>query len=148
MSRSNPNPETSPNPAKYWLEWSGKNGKFTYYDKVKETKIEVPLPVTFLLLDELSTVKGWHDSSSSGIYSNEVRNTNQTPLTVKAFKGGEIAAGLYKDIKDKITNAGGHYTRNLYVAVKIDGVMQLGSIMLKGAALYAWFEFSKVNKAH
>jgi len=148
MSRSNRTSENeNPNPCKLWLEWSAKEGKFTYYDKSNEMRRDMELPITFMLLDELSCIKGWHDLSGSGIYSNEVRSTGRENLVVKAFKGGEIANGLYADIKNKVVAAGGKYNKNLYVAVKIEGQLQLASIMLKGAALGEWMEWSKENRA-
>jgi hypothetical protein len=38
-------------------------------------------------------VRGWHDASNSGIYSNEVKDTRADVLLVKAFKGGTLAEG-------------------------------------------------------
>ena len=98
MSRSNPQEHLS-NPAVRWFEWNGEKGVIRFYDKDAKTNVDVPLPFTFLLLDQLATVRGWHDASASGIYANEVRDTTKDTLVVKSFKGGTIAEGLYKDIK-------------------------------------------------
>ena len=76
MSRSNPNTGSS-NPSTRWHEWAGDKGILKYYDKAQAATVEVPLPFTFILLDETATVKGWHDASESGIYANEVRDTRQ-----------------------------------------------------------------------
>ena len=105
--------------------------------------MDVTLPFTFIVLDELSTIKGWHDASDSGISSNEVRNMRLDPLVVKSFKGGELANGLYSDIKDRVAAVGGHYVTNIYVAAKIEGTLKLASFQLGGAALSSWFEFRK-----
>lgn len=142
MSRSNP-VETKRNPAVRWYQWSGKNGTVSYCDKEKKQTIETTLPFGFILLDELSTIKGWHDASDSGISSNEVRNMRLDPLAVRSLKGGELANGLYADIKDRITAVGGHYVTNLYIAAKIDGTLKLASLQLGGSALSSWFEFRK-----
>ena len=144
MSRSNP-VETKRNPAARWYQWSAKNGNVSYYDKDKKQSVDVTLPFGFILLDELSTIKGWHDASDSGISSNEVRNMRLDPLVVKSFKGGELANGLYSDIKDRIAAIGGHYVTNLYIASKIDGQLKLASLQLGGAALSSWFEFRKAS---
>jgi hypothetical protein len=146
VSRSNPSEHLS-NPATRWFEWNGEKGEVTYYDKDAKKDVAVSLPFTFILLDELASVRGWHDPSNSGIYSNEVRDTTQEVMVVKSFKGGTIAEGLYKAIKDRVNNAGGSYTANLYIAFKGDGDYQIGSMRVKGAALRAWMEFRKAHRA-
>lgn len=147
MSRSNPT-DNSPNPSTRWFEWNGEAGTIRYYDKDKKKNIDVALPFTFLLLDELGSVRGWHESSQSGIYANEVRDTRQDVLVVKAFKGGTLATGLYKDIKDRVNTAGGGFVSNCYIAFKSNGHgLVLGSVRFKGAALGAWMEFRKANRA-
>lgn len=144
MSRSN-NIELV-NPSVRWMEWNGEQGKFHYYDKEKKQKVDVEGNITFLLLDQLACVKGWNDASDSGIYSNEVRDLTKEPLAVKSFKGGPIASGFYKDIKDKVAANGGHFTGSIYVAVKIDGELKIANIQLKGASLNAWIEFRNKYK--
>lgn len=146
MSRSNPH-EGSPNPAVRWFEWSGSRGIVRYYDKDKKENIDAGEAFTFMLLDQLGKVGGWHDASDSGIYSNEVKDIRQELLVVKSFKGGVLAEGLYKDIKDRVNAQGGHYVANLYIAFKLDGVLKIGSLRFKGAALSAWMEFVKANRA-
>lgn len=144
MSRSNPN-EGVRNPATRWFTWAGggDQGYVEWYDKdTKENRMTSP-PFTFLLLDELSTVKGWHEASESSIYANEVRDLRQETLVVKSFKGGELASGLYADIRDKIVAKGGHYHASVYIAYKDGEVLRLGNLGLKGAALSAWMEFKK-----
>lgn len=149
MARSNPN-EGSPNPAKRWFNWQGSDGNLSYYDKEEQKNIEVALPFEFILLDRLAVVKGWHDASESGITSNEVRRIQDEPFTVRAFKMKEvIARGLYSDIKDKVKSQGGKFNTNLYIAFTDDsGSLAIGSLMLHGAAMSAWFEFenNKENK--
>lgn len=147
MSRSNQT-ETV-NPCTRWFEWDGDKGQVRYYDKALEKKVELGTKFKFLFLDQLSSVKGWHDASESGIYSNEVRSTNEDIITVKSFKGGEIAKGLYKDIREKAISAGGHYSASLYIGyMGEDKKLALGNIQLKGAALNAWVDFAKANKAN
>ncbi len=145
MSLSKPQ-DGQPNPAKRWFEWNGERGEILYYDKEEKKNIVVAQPFTFIVLDELSSVRGWHDPSSSGIYSNEVKDTRQEILTVKAFKGGVLAEGIYRDIKDRVNSVGGHYSANCYVAFKGDSGMAIGAFRFKGAALASWMEFKKANK--
>jgi hypothetical protein len=97
----------------------------------------------------MSVIKGWHEASESGITSNEVRDTRQEVFVVKAFKGGIIASGHYNFIKDKVAAQGGNYHSNLYIAFKdADGTLAIGSLVLHGAALSAWFEFRKKNRSN
>ncbi len=147
MSRSNPNDNGTPNPAVRWFEWNGEQGVVRYYDKEAKKNVDVGADFRFMLLDQLGSVRGWHDSSESGIYSNEVRDTRQEPFIVKSFKGGTLAEGIYKDIKDRVTSVGGQFVANCYIAFKSDGEpLKIGSIRFKGAALSAWMEFCKAHR--
>jgi hypothetical protein len=129
--------------ANKFIKWKSNDKCFAYYDKeANENKI-ITLPFTFLVLDELHTIKGWNDASSSQIYSNEVKFISKEPLTVKPFKGNEIAKGLYKDIKEKIVTAGGHYTKSIYIMLE-DGT--IGNIQLKGSAVQKWGDFTQKTR--
>jgi hypothetical protein len=149
MSRSNPT-DAARNPSTRWFEFaSGVDGGFVrYYDKDAEKQIplgdaESGGKFVFILLDELATVKGWHDPSESSIFANEVRDTRQDTLVVKSFKGGELASGLYANIKDRIVAVGGHFVSSCYIAYKDGADLKLGNIRFKGAALSAWMDFKK-----
>ena len=150
MSRSNPSENGLPNPATRWFEWNGELGTVRYYDREAKKNVDVGADFTFMLLDQLGSVRGWHDASESGIYSNEVKDTTQEVLIVKSFKGGTLAEGLYREIKDHVTSkaVGGQFVANLYIAYKADsGDLEIGSLRFKGAALGAWMEFCKANRA-
>jgi hypothetical protein len=147
MSRSNPTENSTPNPATRWFEWNGEHGVVRYYDKEAKKNVDVGTDFTFILLDQLGSVRGWHDASESGIYSNEVKDTRQEVLVVKAFKGGELATGIYKDIKDRVNTLGGQFVANCYIAYKNGSGLSIGSLRLKGAALGAWMEFTKAHRA-
>jgi len=149
VSRSNPN-EGVRNPSTRWFEWAGgKDGGFVrYYDKEKKENVVLELPFVFILLDELSTVRGWHDPSDSGIYCNEVRDTRQDTLVVKSFKGGELASGLYAQIRDRVKAIGGHFQSSTYITFKSDDKnLALGNLAFKGAALNAWVEFKNAHRS-
>lgn len=157
MSLSKPSTD-SPNPCTRWHEWDGSNGAVRYYDKSapnpdpaakRKTGVNVvlKLPFYFILLDELTVIKGWHEPSQSGISSNEVRDCRENNLVVKAFKGGLLANGLYNQIKDRVKACGGYFTSNLYLATPgADRKLHLTSIQFAGAALNAWVDFKKENR--
>lgn len=148
MSRSNPTTEKQPNPCTRWHDWRGgkDGGNLEWFNKDTKQRVDVPGRFTFIVLDELACVKGWHDASDSGIMSNEVRDTKAEPLSVRAFKGGELANGLYATIRDRVTSQGGHFVANIYCAYKDGTELKLGSIQFKGAALNAWVEFKKAHR--
>ena len=131
------------NPSTKFLDWKSNDKCFEYYDKEKQEKVSVPLPFKFLVLDEMHTVSGWNDASSSGIFSNEVKFISKEVMTVKPFKGNEIAKGLYKDIKEKIVAAGGHYVKSIYIMLE-DG--SLANLQLKGSAVQKWGEFTQKTR--
>jgi len=134
----------SKNPSTKFLDWKSDQKGFSYYDKDLKKNVEVSLPFKFVFLDELSTVKGWNDASESGIFSNEVKYLSKEVLTIKAFKGGILAKGLYNEIKEQVKNCGGHYSKSVYIMTE-DG--KLSNIQLKGSATKQWGDFVKVNKS-
>ena len=131
------------NPATKFIEWKSNDKCFNYYDKDAQKNVEIPLPFKFLVLDELHCIKGWNDASSSSIYSNEVKFISKEVMTVKPFKGNEIAKGYYKDIKEKVVAAGGHYTKSIYVMME-DG--SLANISLKGSGVQKWGDFTQKTR--
>jgi hypothetical protein len=146
MSRSNPQ-ESAPNPAVRWFEWNGEKGLVRYYDKDSKQNVDVPLPFSFMLLDQLAGVGGWHDASDSGIYSNQVKDTRADVLVVKSFKGGILAEGLYKDIKDRVAAQGGQFVAQCYIAFKNPTELAIAVLRIKGAALREWMEFTRDNRS-
>lgn len=132
------------NPATKFIEWKSNDKAFSYYDKEKQENVLISLPFKFLTLDELHTIKGWNDATQSAIFSNEVKYISKDIMTVKPFKGNEIAKGIYKDIKDKIVAAGGHYTKSIYIMLE-DGT--LANLQLKGSAVQAWGEFTQKTRS-
>ena len=136
-----PTNETS-SPVTQYLNWKSNDKAFAYYDKAKSENVLVELPIKILFLEHYHTVKGWNDASESGIFSNEVYSIGSEPLTVKAFKGGEIATGLYKEIKESIKNAGAVYNRSIY-AMTSEGA--LINISLKGSGVKAYSDFYNDN---
>lgn len=133
----------SSNPTSKFLEYKSNDKAFSYYDREAKENVRVDLPLKFVFLQNYHSVRGWHDASASGIYSNEVFYIGSEPMTVKSFKGGTIASGLYKDIKGTITASGGKYHRSIYVMLE-DG--SLANISLKGSSVRQWSDFMEANK--
>ena len=131
------------NPSTKFLQWKSNEKCFEFYNNETQQKEKIGLPFKFLVLDEMHTVSGWNDASSSGIFSNEVKFISKEVMTVKPFKGNEIAKGLYKDIKEKIVSAGGHYVKSIYIMLE-DG--SLANLQLKGSAVQKWGEFTQKTR--
>lgn len=146
MSRSNPSDKLT-NPAKRFYEWSGDKGQFFYFDKEKGEKGEkvfIKMPFNFLVLDTLSTCKGFDDNLQMGYYSNEVRNTKTDTITVRNKKG-IVFSGLYEAAKEKLGTKGLKYYQSVYIAQKEADGLGLYNIQLGGSGLSAFIEFCKEN---
>lgn len=153
------------NPATKFIEWKSNDKCFSYFDKaiaeslqgsdvdvIKEkANVKIALPFKFLVLDELSFVKGWSDALTGNIISNEVKFISKETLIAKCYhknlKGEsvttEIAKGLYKDIKDQVVTAGAKYHKSIYVMLE-DG--SLANIKFKGACVGKWADFTQKTK--
>lgn len=134
---------TTENPSTKFLGWKSNDKVFSYYEKEKGENVMVELPLKFLFLEHYHTISGWNNASDSRIYSNEVLSIGGEVMKVNSFKGGEIASGLYKDIKDVIKNAGAYYMRSVYVMME-DGT--IANIQLKGSAVAKYSDFYNENK--
>ena len=114
-----------------------KNGVWKTYSKELWEEVEVKVD-KLVLLDQLSTIRGRHDASQSGIYSNQVHKTTEEDLVVKAFNySGPLLEGKYAEIKDKIKAAGGVFTK--WLICLLDGEMV--ELYIKGAALKEFNDF-------
>lgn len=140
MSRADEFKNQNPNPCELFLNWNSNEGCFQYWDKEEERNVPLKMPFKFLFLKQLHTVKGWSNSSESGIYSNEVDKIGEEKMNVRSFKGGQIAEGLWKDIKAKVKDFGGHYVRSVYIMLE-NGT--LANLQLKGSQAQEWYEFTK-----
>ena len=137
------NSDRQKNPATKFVEWNGGDGKFYYYDKEAKEKVDMPKKFQIVGLDELATIKGYDEKASSGVYSNEVKNTTQEELTVKNFKGDLLAKGLYQAIKGNLS--GGKYTKSIYATLLgKGGSVELINLSIKGSALSPWID-AKIN---
>ena len=137
MSRSNP---TLTNPATRFFEWKGSTGTLEFYDKEQEKRITVPLPFSFLPLDELATITGYSSRAKSSYWSNEVRNIKNDSLTVRS-KNGVEQEGLYDTLAD-VRAKGAKYAKSIYIAYKTKAGWQIGNIKAHGSALSSWIDFT------
>lgn len=122
------------NPVKKFISF--KKDKFVYWDKEKETEVEVKMPLEFVNIVELKTVKGWNDETESGIYSNEVHDLRFEELNVKSFKGKNIAKGFWGEIKGAVKEAGGKFGVSVYAYLS----GELVNFQLTGASLASWIQ--------
>jgi hypothetical protein len=133
-------------PATKRIEWASEDKCFRYYHKAegaeKGENVLIPLPLKFLVLDIYSTIKGWSDSESSGIYANEVKSTGKEMFEVKTFSGKTITRGLYKDVKEVIVNAGGKFTTSIYA---MDEQGEIINFQIRGISLKQWMDFTKLG---
>lgn len=139
MARSDAYNTKAQSPVKLYASWSSNEKAFTFYNKEKGQNELLKLPLKLIHLDEMATIKGYHDESQSGLYSNEVRSTANEELNVRSFKTGTIVQGIYSEIKAKIQSAGGKYNRSVYFFHNGDII----NVSFQGAALQAWSDFTK-----
>lgn len=146
MSYGKPKPV---NPAVKFIECRGGEGRFTYYKKSetageKGEQIEVPLPIKFVVIDELSTITGFNDDLQAGIYSNEVHNLKKEILSVRTFKGNKGVIGRYDEIKAGIKEMGGKFAKSIYALMITGKEVELVNFKVSGSFLNAWIE-AKIN---
>lgn len=161
MSRSNN--DTIVNPSTRWFSWKGGEGKLVYYDKEQKKNIDVPMPFTFIVLDELTTITGFYESKGKGVYSNEVRKAEQI-LRVRC-ENETLLVGKYADIKEKLHGYGAGFGKSVYIAYKDENNnFKIGNILFTGSSfgggdhvydierkgvqkIGGWLDFSKAFKA-
>lgn len=142
MSRSN-NTDLI-NPAQKYYEWVGSKGCLKYFDKSKGENGEqvlVNLPFTFLVLDRLSSIKGFSDADQSGFWSNEIRDIKRDTLNVRTKKG-LVASGTYSSLVP-ILNQGACYNQSVYIAIKEKEDFIIANLAIHGSAIGEWIKICK-----
>jgi hypothetical protein len=131
------------NPAEKFITFKAEEGKFVYWDKEQEKNIEIGLPIHFVVLDELTTIRGYHSGSNSYFYSNEIKYQDEEILNVKTFKGNLNFTGKYKDIRDSIKANGGKYAKSIYaIWLKEKDNYELINFNFSGSTNSAWINKS------
>lgn len=145
MGREQEYSSQSVSPVKKYFKWNSDEKRFTYYDKESEKNIGLPLPVSFIHLKEMATIAGFDTRDNCGIYSNEISpaKLKTETLTVKNFKGKNIAKGIYGEIKGDIAASGGKFSMVVYALLK----NELVGIKLVGSSFSAWYDFSNDNRS-
>lgn len=129
------------NPCRKFIEFKGDSGVFQYWDKAAEKNVQLKMPISFIVLDELCTVAGFCDSMGAGIYSNEVKDLQSEVLNVRVFKTRHSLMGKYTDIKDRIGSLGGKFCKSVYAAlIHEDGTLELVNFQLKGISFKSWLD--------
>lgn len=131
------------NPAKFFMKVKG--GAVSYYDKEAGENVNVPVPLEFVVLDQLATAKGWSDADNSGFWSNEVKSAGTDPLTVRTSSGVK-ATGIWKDVKNDPAVAGAKFNASVYIAHKSGKGLVISNIAFERSSLNAWIEFIQANK--
>lgn len=131
-------PRGAKSPVKKYYEWKSAKKCFQYWSKELNENVEVSLPLSFIVLDEKSTIKGYNDETNSGIFSNEVSNISRETLLVRTFKGNKSIKGKYKDIKAKIKDLGGRFAKAVYAY--IPETDEMVCIIFVGASMSAWID--------
>lgn len=151
---------SSPNPAQRYYRWSGGEKKVEINgETVKKLKGELvywdgeamqsqPLPFTFCVLEQTSSVTGFAPrSAGDGVryYSNEITSFDEPiKVTRRDNSGSEvIAEGLYQNIKKSLPD-GCKFQTNLYIYNP--ETQRIERINLKGSALSAYINFGQKNK--
>lgn len=131
------------NPIQFYFEWKGglDTASFTYWDKEKEKRLNFD-QLTFLMVADRNTAKGYDESNSCGIYANEVKDLRYEKMSVKSYKGGLIAEGLWSEISAKVAGRGGKFCKAVYGVLinEKKGTCAPVCIQLYGSALAPWFD--------
>lgn len=132
-------------PERYRFEWDSDSKQFRYYDvenpkkegtyDIKERK----LPFKFVILQKLYRVQGFNQTLGKGIFSDEIVDFDQE-LTVRYNKGGEVAKGVWKDIKETVISKGGKMNI-VVIALLSNG--EVAKITMKAKAFFNIGEYIK-----
>ena len=126
------------NPVWFFFDWKsdkeGKTGTFKWRNKELAQEVNV-MPEQFILLSQISCIKGWDEKTQSKIYSNEIISTKDEDLIVKSFKSTEpLFNGKYN--KNAIEAMGGKFNKGIIV---LEG-KNLVEYFMQWGALFQWNE--------
>lgn len=141
MSRVNPLPDKPSTPQERILCWRGDG--FSVWDEEKHQNTRVSLPLKKLIfLEHYTCIRGYHEPTDSGIYSNVIYSTLKEVLYVRNSQK-MLARGYYSMIKDQIKQLGGQYTKQVYCYCEGEIIV----LLFKGRALQEYFLFMKENES-
>jgi hypothetical protein len=133
------------NPVKKYLKWDSEKKAFGYWSKDLSKTIHIPIPTKLVFLKQLACIRGFHEPSNSGIYSNEVSffDLKKAELDVRTFGKKQIAKGTYDKIKGDVIASGGKFSSSIYAYM--DG--ELVCLQLVGSSYSAWYDFSNTESS-
>ncbi len=124
-------------PVTKYIEWKSNDKTFSFWDKEKEDRVELKMPLKFIALDDFFGVSGGTMDSNGQFIPVKSGIAAHLGKTIVVKKGDmTVATGIWKDIKEIVKDAGGRYTAYTYAIYKDE----LVCFKLAGAALAAWFE--------
>lgn len=149
MSRTKPRTTGGSNPIRKYVNFSGGEGVFKYWDKDKKENIVLE-SIDVTVLDVRNSITGYCEAESCGVTSNLIGNTSKEELIVSLIQDGklkQIAKGLYKDIKAQVTSkeVGGKFTNNIICLADVGEGEEVINVQLNGAGLTSWIEFTGKN---
>jgi hypothetical protein len=126
---------------------------FEYWDREAKQKVDVKLPIEFIVAAQTMKMSWFDSQEESGIYSWECHNIQEHPITVKTRKYKEdwtfndmtLAQGWYMDsIKPVWASRWWKYTAVLHcIDVK---TQEYFVVELSGAALSTFIQLSNIQK--
>jgi hypothetical protein len=147
MSRTNKSSGGS-SPVKKYLAFGGGTGEIQWYDKnapEDERKKSVE-SLDFVLLDIKSSIKGYHEASSSQISSNMLDPYAVGKEDFEVKLGGKVVkTGIWSQIKAELDSIakGAKFTTNIFALADVGDGVEVVKLDLNGSALSPWIEFSK-----
>jgi hypothetical protein len=129
-----------------FMEWKNGAGLAEFYDKDTQTKIQIQGPIKMVLLDILSTAKGWDDANKASLIANEVHNPATEQMVVKSYysengqkKSLKLVEGFWKkDIKDKFPLL--NFYQSIYGVMEYEGEVRLVNLKVSGSGLASIFD--------
>lgn len=143
MSRSRPSNRVT-SPVKHYFEWKGSKttkGKLAFYDKEKRQEVLFPT-LSFVILDQWSSITGFCKPKKGGIRGTEVRSTKKEEITVWIGNDKQpYTKGLWADLKGSISGA--KFAKVLYIGIinSKGGPMEIAKFTVAKSAFGAWMDF-------
>lgn len=123
-------------------KFSGKEWKFTYWDRDAREEKELPMDKEVIVVGEWMGVQGFVDK---GYWSNEVFNTSDEVLQIRASDDNKMKfEGTWKDIKDKVKGFWLSLWKHIHFVYPGDD--KIWTIKLKGMAWVQWSNFLEEHK--
>lgn len=122
MSRSNN--QQIDNPITKKFTWNSEEGKLLLFDKDLEdgkgATLEVNLPFSFVVLDEVHAIRGWNDDLKASIYSNICKRDEKGFYIVDLYKVEHPdfpIKGFWEDIRKQVAGWGGQWCKRIFAIV-------------------------------